>query len=306
MTVLRRSLVAVAPLLLIAMSLTAARALTTPTASAQGACSILALDMGNAWDNESLDAIGGFTYTLVSPASFATADLSQYDVLYVGSAFQDGFITVPSQASLDALNGRTADIEAFVLNGGGIVALSEPIGTGRFTWVPLPGTPGTHNDVEEITVTAPFHPVNAGLNSAALSFWLQASHHSFTSADAAYVVLSRTTLASEAMTLAATYGDGRLVISGQDPDYHRIEPDGTSAVDPGTTVLLTNALNWACEPAPVGGEVTLPDLTGVPMSDATQAVAPFQLGNSITIALESATALLLAGAAGFALRRLRS
>jgi MprA protease rhombosortase-interaction domain-containing protein len=42
------------------------------------------------------------------------------------------------------------------------------------------------------------------------------------------------------------------------------------------------------------------------MSDATQAGAPFQLGNSITIALASATALLLAGAAGFALRRLRS
>jgi hypothetical protein len=251
-------------LVLIAVSATLLHHSRAREASAQAPCAILALDMGNTWDTESLDAIGGFTYTLVSPAAFASANLGAYDVLYAGSAFQDGPITVPSQASLDALNARTGDIATFVANGGGVVALAEPIGTGRFGWVPLAGTPGAHVDVEEIVVTAPFHPVNVGLTHAALSYWFKSSHHSFTAADAQYAVMSTTAIGGDRMTLAALHGDGRIVLSGQDPDYHWIEPDATSPPDPGAKTLLTNALNWACEPNPVGGAVVLPDADSLP------------------------------------------
>lgn len=210
--------------------------------------------MGNVWDTESLDAIGGFTYTLVSPAAFATADLSQYDVLYVPSAFQNGGITIASQASLDALNQRASAIASYVSGGGGLVALAEPIGTGRYAWTPLPVTPSAHINVELITVASPAHAINTGLSSGALSYWLDSSHHSYDAADPQYELLATTTLGGAIMSLAGTYGSGRLFLTGQDPDYHAIEADGTSAVDAGARVLLSNALDWACATAAQPGD----------------------------------------------------
>jgi hypothetical protein len=213
---------------------------------AQVPCSILVLDMDNAWDTESLDAIGGYTYTLVSPAAFATTDLSQFDVLFAPSAFQDGAITIPAQNGLNALNQRAADIASFVSAGGGLVALAQPIGTGRFSWSPVSATPSVHTNNELITVAAPAHPVNTGITSAQLSFWLEASHHSFASADPEFDVLALEAVSGAKVSLAIPQGAGRVFLTGQDPDYHIIESDGTSAPDAGAALLLSNALDWAC------------------------------------------------------------
>jgi hypothetical protein len=282
------------------MSLAVARALTTPTASAQGACSILALDMGNTWDTESVDTIGGVNYTLVSPAAFATTDLSQYDALYVGSAFQDPDILTASQASLDALNARAADIATFVSNGGGLIALSEPIGTGRFTWVPLAVTPGAREDMEVVVILHTGHAVHVGLTSAALSFWHQSSHHTTTPGDALYTVITNTA-AGLPLSLYAFYGDGRIYLTGQDPDFHTLEVGGASPPDPGAKTLLTNALNWSCSPEAVGGQVVLPDLAGVPVQDATETDGTFR--NMALIATAAAMALLLTAGFGYLLHR---
>jgi hypothetical protein len=302
MTVARRSILAFALLLLTTLSLTMTRPGATPRAAAQAPCSILALDMGNAWDTESVDTIGGVNYTLVSPAAFATTDLSQYDALYVASAFQDPDITVASQASLDALNARAADIATFVSNGGGLVGLSEPIGTGRFSWVPLAVTPGAREDLEIVTILHTGHAVHVGLTSAALSFWHQSSHHTTTPGDPQYTVIT-TTGPGGPLSVYAFFGDGRIYLTGQDPDFHTLEVGGASPPDPGAKTLLANALNWSCAPEAVGGEVVLPDLTGVPLQDATDSGDP--LGSIALIASAAAAALLLSASFGYVLHRLR-
>jgi hypothetical protein len=263
-----------------------------------GPCSILALDMGNQWDHESLDSIGGFTYTPVTAAAFATTDLDDYDVLYVPSAFQDEFAMVPAQASLDALNARAADINDFVLGGGGVVALAEPVGTGRYTWTPMAVTPSAAVEFEEVLLTSPSHPVNTGLSSALLSFWFDSYHHSMSTIHPLFTTLATSTV-PQPVSVAAVHGGGSIFLTGQDADYHAIEFHGSSAPDAGAATLLENALNWACVAgSPVGGDVVLPDVESLPVADAG-AATPWIENDTVVLAVASAAALLLAGAATF-------
>ena len=54
----------------------------------------------NTNDTQILDAVSEISYVEVSPAAFLTIDLSDYDILYVGSTFQDGWVTIPSPSHL--------------------------------------------------------------------------------------------------------------------------------------------------------------------------------------------------------------
>jgi hypothetical protein len=254
--------------------------------------------MGNHWDHESLDSIGGFTYTPVTAAAFATTDLDDYDVLYVPSAFQDEFAMVPAQASLDALNARAADINDFVLGGGGVVALAEPVGTGRYTWTPMAVTPSAAVEFEEVLLTSPSHPVNAGLSSALLSFWFDSYHHSMSTIHPLFTTLATSTV-PQPVSVAAVHGGGSIFLTGQDADYHVVEFHGSSAPDAGAATLLENALNWACVAgSPVGGDVVLPDLTGVPPAAQEQAGGTSEI--RVLIAAVSGALLLVAFAGGAA------
>ena len=206
-------------------------------------CRILLLDTGSAWASESLDAIG-VAYHVVSPSAFLTTQLASYDLLYIPSTFRDQSVTVPAQDALDALNSRSADIAQYVAAGGGIVALSEPVGNGNYAWTPMAVTASATNHSDNVKL-ARSHPVNDGLSDALLSNWGVASHHYFIQFDPRFSVLD-TNADGQSVSLAANFGLGRIFITGQDPDFHSVEPFGSSPVDPGARMLLANAITWAC------------------------------------------------------------
>ena len=214
---------------------------------------VVALDT-NAYDTQILDAVSGISYAEVSPATFLTIDLSGYDILYVGSAFQDGSVTIPSQETLDALNARAGDISTFVQSGHGILALCEPIGTGAYSWLPVSVSSyyGYHWGFDTVLVADPIHPVMSGLTSAGLSGWGQSGHTYFTSWDSLDVLA--TTSGGSPVTLAGTFGSGRMVISGQDADWHYV--NGL----PGQQLqFVQNAFDWLSESSvvPIPGAVLL-------------------------------------------------
>ena len=63
-----------------------------------------------------LDSLG-LAYTLVDPVTFSTVDLTNYDVILLGSVF--------SWTSLQPINDRQSDIASFINNGGSVVALTQ-------------------------------------------------------------------------------------------------------------------------------------------------------------------------------------
>ena len=205
---------------------------------------VLALDT-NDYDNQILGVVTGIIPVDVSPATFRTIDLSSFDILYVGSAFQDGIVTIPSQDALDALNARASDIEAFVQSGHGVLALSEPIGTGAYSWLPV--SLSSHNEphwgYDTVLIADPMHPVMSGLTNSGLSGWSNSGHTYFMSWDSLDVLATMSS--GEPVTLAGTYGYGRMVITGQDPDWHYMHGR------PGQYVqFVQNAFDWLVIPAP--------------------------------------------------------
>lgn len=206
-----------------------------------GSCKVLAIDMNNGWDNEALNYLG-IPFTFVSAEQFAQTDLLSYDVLFVSSAFRDGGVTMPSQAGLDTLNAGAGRISDFVARGGGVVALSEPIGTGKWAWTPASlVTFGYYAwGRDDVTLVDATHPVTQGLSSALLSSWGSSWHNYFISYPSTFDVLAKTS-DGHALTLAGMFGGGKLFLTGQDPDFHRWTY--------GARTLLGNAIAWACEKA---------------------------------------------------------
>ncbi len=203
--------------------------------------SILALDTSD-FDTQVLGALTGTTFTEVSPTAFATINLSAYNVLYVGSAFQDGGVTVPSQDALDALNARKSDIAEFIQAGHGIVALSEPIGTGRYTWLPFPITASISGG-NAIKIVKPGHPVMDGLTDAGLSNWNSSYHNVFTDTGSLTILALGSGFEGLPATLAGTFGGGKIVLTGQDLDFHYVYGQPGQQVE-----LLQNAIDWVAQP----------------------------------------------------------
>jgi len=199
---------------------------------------VLALDTSD-WDTQILDAITGIAYTVVSPADFMSINLLAFDVLYVPSTFQDGSASIPSQEALDALNARASDIASFVASGRGVVALSEPTGTGCYTWGPISITVAGRLQLNEVHIIEPEHPVMEGLTDEGLSNWSSSYHNVFTDTGSFTVLAVGVDMDWLPLTLAGTYGSGRIVLTGQDADYHYA--DGGSGQD---VELLQNAIDW--------------------------------------------------------------
>ena len=206
---------------------------------------VLALDTSS-FDTQILGALSGIAYTEVSTSTFLTTDLSLYDVLYVGSTFQDGYVTIASQQALDALNARNVAIAAFVQSGHGIVALAEPIGTGRYTWLPVPVSSsygGIGLGYEDVQITDPGHPVMASLSDSGLSNWSRTGHTYFIETSS-LSILARVLASGEPVTLAGTYGAGRMVLTGQDPDFHYVYGYIGQQVQ-----FVQNAIDWVATPS---------------------------------------------------------
>lgn len=211
--------------------------------SAEGPINVLAIDTSNQ-DTQILDAMAGISCTIVTPTEFLSTDLSDFQVLYVPSTFLNSSVSMPAQAVLNALNARKPDIENFIHTGHGVVALTEPIGAGVYTWLPFTvvstgaiGSNFTH-------IVDPGHPVMSGLSDIGLSYWNTSSHNGFFNPGILSVLAINH--ANIPAILAGEFGAGKVVLAGLDADFHFfVNPlPGKQYAQ-----FVQNAINWAAQPA---------------------------------------------------------
>ena len=213
---------------------------------------ILLMDADDTTTSRALDSLG-VPYTLTTAADFASVDLSDYNVLFVGWNV--------GSAKVSALQARSAEIALWNSAGNGIVALS-PFSPGEFDWAPLSNSIVTQH-ADDVYIIDATHPVNQGLTSALLSNWGNARHSYFTSWDPSVDVLTENG-AGYPVTIAGEYGAGRVILSGQDPDFHY-----TYASEPGAATLLTNMIDWVTTTT-VSGSLELRDASGALLEVGTE------------------------------------
>ncbi len=216
-------------------SLTAVhRPCTVHVAHADATLRILTPDQGQPENYLALDSLG-FSYTLVEPSELDTINFERFDVLYVG------WTGGSSNQALSSLLNRKNDIAAFVQSGGGLVVLSEPSSTANaWLWLPWPISAADLVG-DTVHILTPFHPIMHFLEDSSLSGWRISYHNLFGSYDSHFEPLSDApTNGNLAVTLAAGVGAGRVVLTGQDPDYHYYYSG-----EEGAGLFLKNMLLWA-------------------------------------------------------------
>jgi len=128
-----------------------------------------------------LNAAGFTSMTLLNSSNLTTIDLSVYDVLYFGPT--------TSQAEIANYVAAASKIQSYVNAGGGLVVEPEVFAGNSWSWVPFANQIGhsgsTNVCTEVVTITAPSHPVMAGLTNAGLSRWSCSVHTYFANAEAA-------------------------------------------------------------------------------------------------------------------------
>lgn len=173
-------------------------------------------------------------------AAFLPVDYGPYSVMVVGWD--------PSPAMLNALQTQAGNIENWLGEGGSIVASSEnpaSSGVGGFRWLPE----GTSYSVASYAVNGMartalglVHPATATVTDADLSGWSTSTHVRFTAWPSYVSPVARSTAGQE-ITLAGHYGQGCLVVTGQDFDWHAM------AGHAGARLWLRALVDWAysCE-----------------------------------------------------------
>ena len=129
--------------------------------------SFLAPTGGHLVGEDGLNALGlvlGTHYDWVNAAGFAGVNLNSYDAIAIASSY-GGMLT---QAELDALIFRSADIATFINGGGGLLALSECFPASAFcladTLGPAPNLFGfLPVAVTSVNTTAPYALTPAGM-----------------------------------------------------------------------------------------------------------------------------------------------
>jgi len=256
-------------------------ALLSVGASRSSAYNILAVDMGAYWNNPydqyfgakegygARGAAGERWFTRVHYSDLAGVNFCDYDVLLVQSTFDDDFVL---QETVDALNGLKAvksQIHDYVAMGGGLVAWAEPFPEGevhKWGWTPVEVQSRGIFHENSVEVADPLHPVMAHSTDASLSGWHSSWHGYFEQYDSRLGAVARTgdygvgdARTHRDLTLAGAYnqdGSGRMVFSGQDPDYHAYQGwDGAKS-------MIGDALDWAqsggvCHPVPEPGSLLL-------------------------------------------------
>lgn len=142
---------------------------------------IALVEPGDCSATDPLLAAAGFTnITVIASANLASANLSGFQVLWIGA--------FPNLTDLAA---AATNVQNFVNAGGGLV-LEPETGTGAWLWAPfgnLIGGNTTDLCAEEIpdtvTIVAPSHFVMRGLTSTGLSNWNCSIHSDFSTPGAA-------------------------------------------------------------------------------------------------------------------------
>jgi hypothetical protein len=160
----------------------------------------------------------GLAYTEVDGTGFASVDLSDYDILFAGSARWS-----PSDDYLQPFVDREADIAAYIAAGGGLVVLGhtgewENTGTSLdWTWIPVSVTVGL--DTGRKRLIAPEHPVVQGLNDNHFHDWWVNGGKYFATWDWPEATsVAQGGFDSDSQLLAGPYGAGRMVLCGSFPD----------------------------------------------------------------------------------------
>jgi hypothetical protein len=182
---------------------------------------------------------GSFVIIQETAAQFAGQDLSGFDVIWVEG----------SVLGSPVLYARAADLAAFVDRGGGLLAEYNL----TWGWVPNAASLSFNGlaSGNAVTVTAQgmSHPVTAGLTDAGLSNWGY-SYDGFFALTGGIGVLATTTYADQAVMLAGTFGDGRLVYFAGEPSNAQLYGVGQSQQ------LMRQAARWVsgrgAEPARLG------------------------------------------------------
>lgn len=187
-----------------------------------------------------LDAFG-YTYTYVSPAEFAAANLNDYNIIFVA--------WLPTQAEIDALNARKTDITNWINNGGGIIVNAQwkdgVYGvTNPYSFLPV--TYGTTDNPspfsDGVTISNTTHPLVSGLTDALLSGWGSSVHGEISVAPPETSIVSKSTTTNYPEITGMCYGAGKIVVAATDPEFHIMHGPGD-----GPWILLSNELKWASE-----------------------------------------------------------
>ncbi|MBN2543592.1 gliding motility-associated C-terminal domain-containing protein [bacterium] len=225
---------------------------------------ILLLDSPDGFSHMALD-IGGYDYTIANIAAFDSIDFYDYGILFVGWHMSD--------ATHNALLSREDDIEDWWRDGGRILVTGQ-LRTGRFDWVPLAVEDSGFNydinivyDTDHFIISGWDGPGGSNdLTSDRLSHWNISCHSYFTSWHYRYQVLTVfQPMPAFATFLVADYGcdgdEGRIILSGQDFDYHVAYP---SQPEPGATWADTlmhrcfDFLNYADCGSEMDGLIVIP------------------------------------------------
>jgi hypothetical protein len=205
---------------------------------------VLEIDTEASWQYSTGASLGGVSLTRVSPSDFAAVNLDDYQVLWVGETFC-GTQFDPSVATLSALKARAADISNWLAAGHGIFACTEPtprdVSAENYAWVPSAIRPTllySPYETDTVQIVAPDHPVMAGLTNDGLSNWSDSAHTFYT--DHPGLDVLTTDGAGAFVTLAGTFGTGRIVLTAQDPDFHFVF--GRQDVD--QVLFVQNAIDW--------------------------------------------------------------
>lgn len=83
-----------------------------------------------------------------------------------------------------------------------------------------------------------------GLTDAGLSDWGSSYHNVFTDIGSFTDLAVGVDFGSLPVTLAGTFGSGRIVLTGQDPDFHYVYGPSKQQVE-----FLHNAVNWVSQAA---------------------------------------------------------
>jgi methionine-rich copper-binding protein CopC/protocatechuate 3,4-dioxygenase beta subunit len=197
---------------------------TTPSASRAGALGQLQSGgnnvlwvgpHGQGWND------GSVNVTQISVFQFATQSLAGFNAIVVDADALDS-------GGLNILQGRAADIAAFVNAGGGLLTdCGGLFYNPDYSWVPN-GSQLTWVDFGDdnvhITPTGAASPIMAGITNAGLSNWGTSSHQYF-SATAGLSDLAENSI-NGSVILAGSIGMGHVVYQGEDATYHQDYNEG--------------------------------------------------------------------------------
>jgi hypothetical protein len=198
----------------------------------------------------------GFSYTFVSSVDLGTTSLNGFSAVWL-----DGFSQyspgTPGNPGLSAAN-----LTSF-MNSGGVVIVQNPgFGSEALPLYPFGNelTAEFNNSpgFDTIQLTAPLHPVNAGLTSSGLSNWGPSAYGRFTGSVGSFTGISDDGTAGEWITLYRAVGAGALIYTQQGLSQ-RIAATG----DAQALQFLDNAVSLSTVPEPAVTGLLLASVAGV-------------------------------------------